>query len=119
VPKQFSWLDQRLVRDHYIDRCTHPAATLYLFLVTVADVQGLSYYSDRSISQRLNMDNNILAQARQELSSIGLIAYKHPLYQILAIEERCRPSATPAIRRSSSHMQSLKQIFNRLGEGAP
>ena len=39
VPKQFSWLDHRLVRDRHIDRCTHQAATLYLFLVTVADGQ--------------------------------------------------------------------------------
>jgi len=23
IPKQFSWLDHRLVRDHYIDRCSH------------------------------------------------------------------------------------------------
>ena len=46
-PKQFSWVDHRLVRDHYIDRCSHQSAALYLFLVTVADAQGLSYYSDR------------------------------------------------------------------------
>ena len=68
VPKQFSWLDQRLVRDHLIDRCSHRAAALYLFLVTVADAQGLSYYSDRCISQRLAMEENTLAQARQELT---------------------------------------------------
>jgi hypothetical protein len=43
VPGQFSWLDQRLVSEHYIDRCTHGAAALYLFLVTVADARGLSY----------------------------------------------------------------------------
>lgn len=43
VPKQFSWIDQRLVRDRHIDRCSHRAAALYLFLVTVADAQGLSH----------------------------------------------------------------------------
>ena len=31
------------------------------------------------------MDENTLAQARQELIRIGLIAYKHPLYQVLAL----------------------------------
>ncbi len=40
TPRQFSWLDHRLVSDHYIDRCTHAAAALYLFLVTVADARG-------------------------------------------------------------------------------
>jgi hypothetical protein len=61
IPKQFSWIDHRLVRDRHIDRCSHRAAALYLFLVTVADAQGLSYYSDRCLTQRLSMDENCLA----------------------------------------------------------
>ena len=48
IPEQFSWVDHRLVRDHHIERLSHQAASLYLFLVTVADCQGLSYYSDVS-----------------------------------------------------------------------
>ena len=28
VPKQFSWVDQRLVRDGYIDRLSHGACAL-------------------------------------------------------------------------------------------
>ena len=28
VPKQFSWVDQRLVREHYIDALSHPACAL-------------------------------------------------------------------------------------------
>ena len=50
VPAQFSWLDHRLVRERYIDRCTHAAAALYLFLVTVADAAGMSYYGDASMA---------------------------------------------------------------------
>ena len=84
VPKQFSWIDQRLVRDRHIDRCSHQAAALYLFLVTVADAQGLSYYSDGSLCQRLSMDENCLAAARQDLIRIELVAYKPPLYQVLS-----------------------------------
>ena len=44
VPSQFSWIDQALVQRNLIDRCDARAAALYLFLVTVADAQGLSYY---------------------------------------------------------------------------
>ena len=113
IPKQFSWLDHRLVRDHYIDRCSHSAAALYLFLVTVADAQGLSYYSDRVISQRLAMDANTLAQARQELIRIGLIAYQKPLYQVLALD-----TPTKATNRYPGQLQSLAQIFKQIGEGA-
>lgn len=113
IPKQFSWLDHRLVSDHHIDRCSHPAAALYLFLVTVADVQGLSFYSDRSVSQRLAMDANTLAQARQELIRIGLIAYQKPLYQVLALD-----TPTKATNRYPGQLQSLAQIFKQIGGGA-
>lgn len=113
IPKQFSWLDHRLVRDHYIDRCSHPAATLYLFLVTVADAQGLSYYSDRAVSQRLDMDANTLAQTRKELIRIGLIAYQSPLYQVLDLG-----TLIEATNRYPGQLQSLAQIFKQIGEGA-
>jgi len=43
IPAQFSWVDHRLVRERYIERCDHSAMALYLFLVTVGDTQGLSY----------------------------------------------------------------------------
>ena len=55
IPPQFSWVDQRLVRDHYIDQLSPQACALYLFLVTVADAQGLSYYADPSLCQRLSL----------------------------------------------------------------
>ncbi len=83
VPKQFSWVDGRLVRDHHIDQCSHPAAALYLFLVTVADARGLSYYADSTICKRLAMDNSALSSSRLELIQHGLIAYHKPIYQIL------------------------------------
>ena len=44
VPRQFSWIDQALVQRGLIDQCDARAAALYLFLVTVCDAQGMSYY---------------------------------------------------------------------------
>jgi len=85
IPEQFSWVDHRLVRDHYIELLSHEAAALYLFLVTVADCQGLSYYSDVSLCERLSMDVPILAAARTCLGKAGLVAYQKPLYQVLAL----------------------------------
>ena len=67
LPRQFSWIDHRLVRDRHIEHCSHSAAALYLFLVTVSDLKGLSYYSDSSVMQRLSFDEIGLAQARQNL----------------------------------------------------
>ncbi len=111
VPRQFSWIDQRLVREHYIDRCCHRSAALYLFLVTVADAQGLSYYGDRSIGRRLAMDAENLQKARQELVRLELIAWQRPLYQVLAIGDVPR-------QRPGGRLQSLAQVLQEIG-GAP
>ena len=86
IPTQFSWVDHRLVRERHIERCDAHAAALYLFLVTVADVQGLSYYSDASLGRSLSMDPERLSKARGDLIGAGLIAYRRPLYQVLALD---------------------------------
>ena len=83
VPPQFSWIDHRLVRENYFTRCDHSSWALYLFLVSVADVDGLSYYSDASLLRRLKMDLFQLSASRQQLLQAGLIAYEKPLYQVL------------------------------------
>lgn len=114
VPKQFSWLDHRLVREHYIDRLSHRASALYLFLVTVADAGGLSYYSDRTLSQRLAIDEHGLSEARLELVNNDLIAYKKPLYQVLSLD--VVPHGT---RQSNGRIESLGQILKQTQEVAP
>jgi hypothetical protein len=86
IPSQFSWVDHRLVREGYLERCDPPAAALYLFLVTVADAQGLSYYSDEALGRRLSLPPERLQQARADLIRVGLIGYQRPLYQVLALD---------------------------------
>ena len=85
IPSQFSWVDHRLVRDRHIESCSHPGLALYLFLVTVADQEGLSYYSDATLMTRLGMDAQTLSSARQDLIRAGLVAYEKPLYQVLEL----------------------------------
>jgi hypothetical protein len=86
VPAQFSWIDHRLIRDHYVERCSVEALALYLFLLTVADAQGLSYYSDDTLSKRLPLDIAGVRRARRELIEADLIAFEAPLYQVLSLE---------------------------------
>ena len=93
IPAQFSWVDHRLVRDRHIERCDPPAAALYLFLVTVADGEGLSYYSDAALVRCLSMSTARLGQARDDLVRSGLIAYQRPLYQVLALDPPLRVEA--------------------------
>lgn len=83
LPRQFSWVDQRLVRDHLLELCPAAAWGLYLLLIAAGDAQGLSYYSDASIQRRLSLSADDLAQARIQLQEQGFIAYAAPLYQVL------------------------------------
>lgn len=81
----FGWVDHRLVRDRYVERCAPPALALYLFLVTVADADGLSYWSDAAIRARLRLGRSELERARAELLAADLIAYAAPLWQVLQL----------------------------------
>jgi len=107
-------VDHRLVRDLRIDHCSHPAAALYLFLVTVSDAKGISYYADASIMRRLSMDPSTLQQARENLVHAGLIAWKKPLYQVLSLDEEKTAKSEPV-----AQPLSLKQIFRETLGGAP
>ena len=117
VPKQFSWVDQRLVRERYIDQLSHEACALYLFLVTVADAQGLSYYSERALCHRLSMAHLACHTARQALIQLGLVAYDHPLYQVLALDAEPRVPVPQSPRMTASDTpMALKDIFKHIAE---
>lgn len=111
IPEQFSWVDHRLVRERYIDTLSHSTSALYLFLVTVSDVRGLSYYGDASLCKRLNMEEEILSGARNELISQHLLAFKKPLYQVLALDSRREPTA------SNGELHSMGQILKQMAGG--
>jgi len=116
VPHGFNWVDHRLVRQNYIDRCNCTDLALYLFLITVSDAEGLSYYSDESLCRRLKLSPAELAAARTRLQQADLIAYQKPLYQVLSLE----PASAPLCRHGaprSGQAQSLAEILRRAVEG--
>ena len=96
VPEQFSWVDQALVQQHFIDRCEARSAALYLFLITVSDAQGLSYYGAATLARRLHLSDEQFAAARQQLIELDLIAYRSPLYQVLALPGSVAAPRAPA-----------------------
>ena len=118
VPKQFSFVDHRLVRDGHIDHLSHKVAALYIFLVTVGDAEGLSYYGDKSVCKRLNLSENDLQEARNNLIQNGLIAYEEPLYQVLGLGLEKAPCPKPVFResRSTQGLTSVKDILREIVE---
>jgi hypothetical protein len=87
------------------------------FLITVADAQGVRVYAERSLCQRLAMTRERLHQARQTLIQRGLVAYQHPLYQVLALDAAPRgatPSAAPVA--ADDEPVDIKAVFARIWE---
>lgn len=116
VPHGFNWVDHRLVRQNYIDRCNCTDLALYLFLITVSDAEGLSYYSDQSLCRRLKLSSAELGAARTRLQQADLIAYQKPLYQVLSLEPASDPLCRPDAPRSGQ-AQSLADVLRRALEG--
>jgi hypothetical protein len=100
VPRQFSWIDQRLVRHRHMQGRSADALALYLLLCTVADAQGISYYADATAAKLLSLDLEHLRAARAELLGAGLIAYRKPFYQVLSLDPQPVPSMTPPLPES-------------------
>ena len=122
VPRQFSWIDQRLVRERHITRCTSEGLALYLFLVTVADAEGLSFYSDGAIAKLLGWSEAQLEQARAGLMRAGLVAFQAPLYQVLALDTTPTPQPDPPApppvsrARARAELRSLGSMLRQAME---
>lgn len=95
VHRPFGWVDARLIREDWLQDCSPTAWALYLFWVTVADAQGLSYYADESVARRLRITPAAVSTGRTELIRAGLLAYEAPLVQVLALER-------PAVRHGKT-----------------
>jgi hypothetical protein len=90
----WSWIDRRFFRE-YGDRLERDAILLYVFLISVGDKDGLSYYGDNRIADILHMTEVAVVRARDELQFQDLLAYQFPLYQVLALPQpQCRTSAS-------------------------
>ena len=119
IPGQFSWIDQRLVRDRYLQQCDHGALALYLVLVTVADAEGLSYYSDATLERMLNMEHAQLLSARHQLCQAGMLVYQKPLYQVLSLELPLESGGVAQPAPRSGQTMPVADILRRIvGGGA-
>lgn len=111
IPKTgFSWIDRRFVRNGHLQALPQEAITLYFFLVAVADADGVSFYADPTITKLLKLPHSDLLYARDTLIKADLIAYRYPLYQVLALPESRVVSQEKKPRTVTSVHRSLVTI---------
>ena len=88
ITSSFAFIEHRFLRDGFWAGLDHHQLLLYLFLILVADRNGLSYYSYDKICTllRISVDEYILA--RNSLIKKDLIAFDGHLYQVLSLPQK-------------------------------
>lgn len=79
----FSQIEHRFINERFIDCLEKEEIPLYLFLVSVGDKKGISFYSSERIASILKTSVTSLEKARQGLKEKGFIAYSQAVYQVL------------------------------------
>ena len=117
----FSWTDHRLITGGFLDDLPATAILFYFFLTAVSDRYGVSFYHDDRICHILKIDLHNLGQVRVDLINRGLIAYRYPVYQVLALPEK--PITPPTAQELSEekkkmglyYIQKIKDVVSHKG----
>jgi len=84
----FAWISHRFLRNGFWTSLSQQELLLYLFLILVADRQGLSYYSFDKICSPLAISPEEYILARNALIDKDLIAFDGHLFQVLSLPDR-------------------------------
>jgi hypothetical protein len=85
IEGSFSWIDHRFITAGFLQDLSTMEILLYLFLVTVSDRHGISFYHDDRVCSILKIPLTSLGEAREGLILRSLVAYEPPLYQVLSL----------------------------------
>lgn len=114
----FSWIDHRIITGGFLDDLSTMSILLYFYLIAVSDRHGVSFYRDDRICRTLKIDLDSLGKARWELAARSLIAYKYPVYQILALPQEPIPLpskeelAEKKREKDLYYFQKLKEVIS-------
>lgn len=87
ITGSFAFIEHRFLHDGFWDSLDHHQLLLYLFLIIVADRNGLSYYSYDKICTLLRISVDEYIVARNALIDQNLIAFDGYLFQVLSLPE--------------------------------
>jgi len=113
ITGSFSWIDHRFISGGFIRNLSRDEILIYLFLVGVADRQGLSFYHDDRICSLLKIDLASLGEAREGLVERSLIAWRSPIYQVLALPSHPTGTLSPeerVLRQRRISLTYLKKL---------
>ena len=101
--KSYSIVDHELLHGGYLQRLSHEAMVLYLFLVVVGDRDGRSFYKEETIQDILRLSQRKLISARSQLTGEGLIEYRRPYWLVTTIQGGCHGADKPEDKVSAGY----------------
>ena len=87
ITGSFAFIEHRFLRDGFWDSLSRHELLLYLFLILVADRNGVSYYSYDKIYSLLRISMDEYLNARNALIDKDLIAFDGYFFQVLSLPE--------------------------------
>ena len=105
IAGSFAFIEHRFLRQGFWDSLSHHELLLYLFLVIVADRNGLSYYGYDKLCSLLQITVDEYILARDLLIEKDLIAFNGNLFQVLSLPQKPR-SSCPAPLKTTQDMQT-------------
>ncbi len=85
IQGSFAFIEHKFLRQGFWTALDHRELLLYVFLIMVADRQGLSYYSYDKICTLLRITVDQYITARDGLIKKNLIAFDGTLFQVLSL----------------------------------
>ena len=81
----YGWVELRIVTEGYLQALDPNSALTYLFLCTVGNREGISFWRRSRIAQTLNLSLDTVDAALGELVEAGLIAATERVVQVLPV----------------------------------
>ena len=100
----FAFIEHRFLREGFWNSLGHHELLLYVFLILVADRQGLSYYSFDKICSLLQFSLDEYVVARNALIHKDLIAFDGHLFQVLSLPPK--PVTSPQTLLTDPHQMA-------------
>lgn len=92
----YGWVDLRIVTEGHLTTLDQGAALVYLFLCTVGNREGVSFWSRARMARTLSLPLEAVEAALRTLVATNLIAATERVVQVLPLPERTSGPATPS-----------------------
>lgn len=97
----YGWVDLRAVTQGHLEKVGTAAALTYLFVCSVGDTAGLSFWSRERMGRILGLDEEVLQEALGKLVAADLIARQGQIVQVLPVPGSTAPVTALAHRPPS------------------